>query len=46
MEVEVVVVGHRLLGLEILVVAWHFVEVGQGLCMGGWSNSFPFSCRH
>jgi len=27
-EVEVVLAGHRLFGVEILVGAWHFVEVG------------------
>jgi len=44
-EVEVVVVGHRLLAVEILVDAWHFEEVRQGLCMGRWSNLFPLGCR-
>jgi len=38
-EVGVEVVGHRLLEAETQVVAWHFEEVGYGLCMRGWNNS-------
>jgi len=34
-EAEVEVVGCRLLEAETLVVAWHFEEVGQGLCIKG-----------
>jgi len=40
-EVEVEVVGHRVLRVGSLVGAWYFEEVGWALCMGGWSDSFP-----
>jgi len=45
MEVEVEVVGHRVLGVGSLVAAWHSEEVGLGWCIGGWSNSCPLGCR-
>jgi len=44
-EVEVVVVKCRLLEAETQVVTWQFKEAKQGLCVGGWNNSFPPSCR-
>jgi len=34
-EVEVEVVGHRVLGVGNLVAAWHSKEVGLGWCIGG-----------
>jgi len=44
-EAEVEVMGFRLLEAETQVVAWQFEEVGQGLCIRGWNNSFRPGCR-
>ena len=40
-EVELEVVGHRVLGVGNQVVAWHSEELGLGWCIGGWSTLAP-----